>query len=114
MEPLSSITGINQQLSPIQSLSGVTESLTSDLKTEEEGDSGKKMSFAQLVNSQIIGVNNALNQSVSDKDKLIRGELKDTHQVAISGTKAGIMLRLTTSICSKVSSACTTLFQMQI
>jgi flagellar hook-basal body complex protein FliE len=49
------------------------------------------------------------------REKMIRGELQNTmHEASIAGMKAGLMLKMTTAICSKVSSACTTLFQMQI
>lgn len=99
------INGINQTISPIQSLGA------GKLKS---GGEKEKYSFNNVIMSHIKQVSDAANKAVEMKDKLVRGELKNTHAAAISGLKAGVMLRLTTHICSKVSSAATTLFQMQI
>jgi flagellar hook-basal body complex protein FliE len=46
--------------------------------------------------------------------ELTTGKLENTHEMAIAGAKSEIMLHLTTQIASKLSSATTTLFQMQI
>ncbi|MBM3464214.1 MAG: hypothetical protein FJX76_19130 [Armatimonadetes bacterium] len=45
---------------------------------------------------------------------LATGTLSNTHEMTIAGAKAEVMLHLTTQIASKLSSATTTLFQMQI
>lgn len=110
MEPFSAIKGISQQLSPIQSIGkavGGSEAISG-------GEVDGKLTFSNIMASQLKGVNDALSKSADDTFKLIRGDVKNPHDVAISGQKAGIMLKLTTTICSKISSACTTLFQMQI
>jgi len=107
--PFSPINGINQQLNPIQSITSKAGQIGS---TEEVKNT--KHSFANIIGKQIGGANDALNLAGSTTKQLLRGEVKNPHDVAIAGQKAGIMLKLTTTICSKVSSACTTLFQMQI
>jgi len=108
MEPFAPIQGVNQQLSPIQSLTQQAGPVDSDQEV------GNKFSFANIMQSQVMGANDVLNEAGKQTSRLIRGEVKNPHDVAISGQKAGIMLKLTTTICSKMSSACTTLFQMQI
>jgi flagellar hook-basal body complex protein FliE len=45
---------------------------------------------------------------------LVTGNLTNTHEMSIAGAKSEVMLHLTTQIASKLSSATTTLFQMQI
>lgn len=108
MEPFAPIRGINQQLSPIQSFSQpVSSSATGETKDD-------KYSFSNIIAKQLMGANEVLNESGKQTNLLITGQVKNPHDVAISGQKAAIMLKLTTTICSKVSSACTTLFQMQI
>jgi flagellar hook-basal body complex protein FliE len=104
---ISPIQGINSQISPIHAL-------TAQKGAMGTGETKDKLSFHNLMMSHIKTVSETLDQSVEDKNKLVRGELKNPHDAAISGLKAGLMLRLTTSICSKISSAVTTLFQMQI
>ena len=107
MQPFSPIQGITQQINPIQSFQQAG-ALGGDEKVDD------KMSFANIMSKQLYGANEALNDSGKMTKKLMLGQVKNPHDVAISGQKAGIMLKLTTTICSKVSSACTTLFQMQI
>lgn len=108
MDSFKPIQGINQQLNPIQSLSKA-----SPVKPEEaEGD--KKYSFANIMAKQVGAVNKTLDEVGEARRKFMTGELKNTHDLAVAGQKAGIMLRLTTFTCSKVASSCTTLFQMQI
>ncbi|MCD4782503.1 MAG: flagellar hook-basal body complex protein FliE [Candidatus Eremiobacteraeota bacterium] len=108
MQPFIPIQGISQQLSPIQSLSKQSGPVDSD------ENAGKKFTFANIMQNQLSGANDALNEAGRTTTQLLRGEVKNPHDVAIAGQKAGIMLKLTTTICSKMSSACTTLFQMQI
>ncbi len=102
MQPFSPIKGISQQIAPVN--------VGADKKKTE----GDKYSFNNIIMGHIKTTSDVLHQSIDDKDKMVRGELKNPHQAAISGMKAGVMLRLTTNIMSKISSACTTLFQMQI
>jgi flagellar hook-basal body complex protein FliE len=111
-QPFAPIKGISQQIEPIQNLNPV-QSFGGAKSLGEDGEK-KQLNFGSVIASQIKGVNTSLWEADDIKNKLVRGEVTNTHDVAISGMKAGIMLRLTTAICSKVSSACTTLFQMQI
>lgn len=109
MEPFAPIQGISQQLNPIQSLQSRAGSSISSEPAE-----GSKYTFGNIMQAHLYGANDALNAAGDQTKKLLRGEVKNPHDVAISGQKAGIMLKMTTTICSKVTSACTTLFQMQI
>lgn len=102
-----------QPFSPIQGISKAITPLTPGMGQTKKGE-GVDYSFNNIMMSHIKSVSDTLNKSTEDKDKLLRGELVNPHDMAISGMKAGVMLRLTTNICSKISSACTTLFQMQI
>ena len=107
MQPFSPINGINQQINPIQSFQQA-----GSMGNEEKVDG--KYSFANIMGKQLYGANDVLNGAGAQTKKLMLGQVKNPHDVAIAGKKAGIMLKLTTTLCSKVSSACTTLFQMQI
>ncbi len=111
MEPFAPIRGINQQLNPIQSLSQPVGSFKLD---DSEKSEDSKYSFANILKNQIATVDKAIDGSLETKKQLIEGTLKNTHDLTITGMKAGVMLRLTTYTCSKIASACTTLFQMQI
>jgi flagellar hook-basal body complex protein FliE len=110
MESFKPIQGLGQQINPVQALS----SPVSDLGLSGEENDDKKLSFANIMGTHVQAVNKTLHDSVQMKEKMIRGELQNTHEASIAGMKAGLMLKMTTAICSKVSSACTTLFQMQI
>lgn len=45
---------------------------------------------------------------------LVTGNLENTHEMTIAGAKSEVMLHLCTQVASKLSSAATQLFQMQI
>jgi len=47
-------------------------------------------------------------------DGLLGGSMENLHEMSIAGAKSEVMLHLTTQIASKLSSATTTLFQMQL
>ena len=109
MQPFTPIQGITQQASPIQALSSSGGS-KGVLGTENKDN----ISFGDIVGSHMKHVNTTLFRSDMARDKMVRGELQNAHEFQIAGMKAGLMLKMTTTICSKVTNACTTLFQMQI
>ncbi|MFP4497692.1 MAG: flagellar hook-basal body complex protein FliE [Vulcanimicrobiota bacterium] len=108
MQPFKPIQGLNTQINPVQLMSHTNGAK----EMEESGD--KKFTFSNVMATQLKGANDVVNQSGDFTNKLLKGEIKNPHDVAISGKKAGIMVKLTSAVCSKVTSACTTLFQMQI
>lgn len=103
------INGLSQQLSPIQSMTSSVGKIGG-----QADDDKKQATFSNILKSHLNGVNQVLHDSVESKNALVRGELKNTHDTAIAGMKAGVMLRLTTAVMSKASSGVTTLFQMQL
>lgn len=107
MDPVAGIKGINQQLSPIQSLG-------KGLDSSGESSDSKGISFSSVLGKSLMGAGKIMDVPAAMTDKLITGEVKNPHDVTMAGEKARIMLRLTTTVCSKVAAACTTLFQMQI
>lgn len=79
-------------------------------KTEGEGDK----SFQNVFASFLDNVNDSQMVAGDYTKQLVTGNVKNTHDMTIAGAKAEVMLHLTTQIASKLSSATTTLFQMQI
>ncbi|MHB2018832.1 MAG: flagellar hook-basal body complex protein FliE [Candidatus Xenobia bacterium] len=104
--PFGPIGGLgNTNLSPINmNLSA------SDTPDVEEGGNSFGSMFANALNA----VNESSQTAGKMSDKLILGEMTNTHDMAIAGAKAEVMLHLTTQIASKLSSATTQLFQMQL
>ncbi len=104
-------------IQPISSLSsfpasavGFGEGTRSIFEEEKEAAPSFQSMFLQALNT----ANDTLMTAGDLGKKLATGELKDLHDVTIAGAKAEVMLHLTTQIASKISSACTTLFQMQL
>lgn len=77
----------------------------------QEEDGSK---FENIFSNYLNNANSALNSAKDLGDKLATGDLGSLHKLSIAGMKAEIMLKLTTQIAAKLSSACTTLFQMQM
>lgn len=74
----------------------------------------KKESFPNLFASFLQNANDAQNKAGDYTKSLVTGQLTNTHEMTIAGAKSEVMLHLVTQITSKLSSATTTLFQMQI
>lgn len=81
--------------------------------TEASGEV-KGASFENMLAKSLGMVNDSLETAGDMSRKLALGEVNNLHEVTLAGQKAKILLNLTTAIASKVSHACTTLFQMQI
>jgi|GEM_PF-2727825 len=102
--PFNPIQPLNTQLTPMQPFK-----LGEQPKAEETGSN-----FGQMFMKAVDGMSGQFNQAGDKIDDLMTGKLNNLHDVVIEGEKAGIMLKLATHIASRVCTACTTLFQMQI
>ena len=104
--PFAPIQGPNMKMD----LSAVNSTPAFTLEKEpKEGESFQNI-FASFFNNA-----NDTQWKAGDYTKsLTSGQLTNTHEMTIAGAKAEVMLHLTTQIASKLSSATTTLFQMQI
>lgn len=105
--PFEAIQGINT--SPISQTPSFTPS-KSILAGEEEG-SGK---FENIFTNYMNTANTTMMKAKDLGDQVATGDLKSLHKLSIAGMKAEIMMKLTTQIAAKLSSATTTLFQMQM
>ena len=77
----------------------------------EEGSGGD---FQGMFMTALNGVNGSLQTAGQMGENMMTGKLQNLHDMTIAGAKAEVMLHLTTQIASKMSTACTTLFQMQL
>jgi len=105
--PFEAIQGINT--SPISQTPSFAPS-KSILVGEEEG-SGK---FENIFTNYMNTANTTMMKAKDLGDQVATGDLKSLHKLSIAGMKAEIMMKLTTQIAAKLSSATTTLFQMQM
>jgi len=78
------------------------------------GEGGENVSFQNVFAKAIGSVNDELNVSGEMGKLLATGRLENIHEMTMAGAKAGVMLKLTTQIAARISSAATTLFQMQL
>jgi len=104
--PFNPISPIQGNISPISTPSvGKAFGVEGSEKTGEFGNM-----FMSLINS----TNGALSDAGQTTQGLLSGKLENIHDMTVAGKKAEIMLHLTTQLASKMSTACTTLFQMQL
>jgi flagellar hook-basal body complex protein FliE len=106
-EPFAAIQGISSNINPVSTTIDAGKSLFAE-KTED----GSK--FENLFTNYMNNANQTLNKARELGDKVATGDLKSIHKLSVAGMKAEIMLKLTTQIAAKLSSTCTTLFQMQM
>lgn len=76
---------------------------------EEEGSK-----FENIFSNYMNVANDTLTKAKELGDKVATGDLSSLHKLSVVGMKAEIMMKLTTQIAAKLSSSCTTLFQMQM
>jgi flagellar hook-basal body complex protein FliE len=109
--PFEGIAPINMNMntSPVSNVSNVMDTGKSLLASEENGTK-----FENLFTNYMNTANSTLTQARELGDKVATGDLKSIHKLSIAGMKAELMLKLTTQIAAKLSSATTTLFQMQM
>jgi len=106
--PFEAIQGIN--MNSITQTPSLTPSKSILGGGEVEG-AGK---FENIFSNYMNNANETLNKARDLGDKVATGDLKSLHKLSVAGMKAEIMMKLTTQIAAKLSSACTTLFQMQM
>jgi len=87
--------------------SDMTKSVFSTKETDGAG-------FGNVLANALNGVNGTINTAKELGEKVATGEVGSLHQLSVASMKSEIMLKLTTQIASKLSSAATTLFQMQM
>lgn len=105
--PFDAIKPINMEITPASSIAKSGKSI---MGAEEEGSSKFENLFLNYMNT----ANTTLTQAKDLGDKVATGDVQSLHKLSISGMKAEIMIKLTTQIASKLSSACSTMFQMQM
>jgi flagellar hook-basal body complex protein FliE len=102
----SSIQGITTKITPLEV--GSTSSV-SEAPSEEQA-----RSFAQTLSDAMGQVNEAQDASKKATEALMSGRAESLHEVQIAGAKAEVMMKLTTTVTSKLAQATTQLFQMQV
>ena len=99
-------TGMMGSISPI-----ISPGSPSSISAPSAEDS---KSFSSLLGDALSGVNESMEASKATTNGLLDGSMENLHTMSIAGAKSEVMLHLTTQIASKLSSATTTLFQMQL
>jgi len=108
--PFGSIEPLRNSITPFQtSPASLGKGIGSTEEAQEKGGTFQNI-FAKALDS----ANEACWTAGKDTDKLVSGKLENLHDMTINGAKAEVMLHLATQMCSKLSSATTTLFQMQL
>ncbi|MEW6281430.1 MAG: flagellar hook-basal body complex protein FliE [Candidatus Eremiobacterota bacterium] len=102
--PVSGIGGIGG-IKPLEGLSGAPAARP----TEENANS-----FSALLGNALGTVNSVMDHSKVMTEKLATGDMNGIHEMTIAGAKAEVAMKLTTTIASKLASATTQLFQMQL
>lgn len=97
--------GCNQQ----SSQSSVPFSFDKESEGPEQGPS-----FGSLFSQALGGVNDSIIEVGGLIEKAATGDTQNIHEITLKGAEAQVLLKLATSISSKVTSAATTLFQMQL
>ena len=105
--PFTPITGIGST-----SMSPIDMKLSPSLETKDNDKQGN--SFASLFANALNAANDSQWKAGDMSEALATGTMKSTHEMSIAGAKAEVMLHITTQIASKLSSAATQLFQMQL
>ena len=106
--PTSGIQGITSRITPMKIGSSNTSSI-SEVPTAEQA-----RSFQQTLSDAMNSVNEAQDGAKKATEALMTGRAESLHEVQIAGAKAEIMMKLTTTVTSKLAQATTQLFQMQV
>ena len=104
--PFAPIGSINSK----PGLSVVNPSTAFSTSQAEKKEGGFDNVFAGFLNN----VNDTQLKAGDYTKALVTGNLENTHEMTIAGAKSEVMLHLCTQVASKLSSAATQLFQMQI
>lgn len=105
--PTSSIQGISSKISGITGLDGTS-------SVSEAPSAAQARSFQQTLADAMGTVNEAQDGAKKATEALMSGRAESLHEVQIAGAKAEIMMKLTTTVTSKLAQATTQLFQMQV
>ncbi|NMA28631.1 MAG: flagellar hook-basal body complex protein FliE [Burkholderiales bacterium] len=105
---------------PIQGLTGtggispvVTPTISTSI-TASPPSAENARSFSNMLGDALSNVNTTMKAASATTDGLLGGTMENLHEMSIAGAKSEVMLHLTTQIASKLASATTTLFQMQL
>lgn len=101
-----------ESIAPITSstIPSISNDMTKSVFAKQEVGGGFQSAMANAMNS----VNTTMNAAKEIGDKVVTGDVGSLHQMSVATMKSEIMLKLTTQIAAKLSSAATTLFQMQM
>ena len=88
----------------------------SGLASAKEAQSGQHLvqSFGETLANAMGTVNQGMDDAVKAADSLTDGSAESLHAVQIAGVKSEILMKMTTTITSKLAQATTQLFQMQV
>jgi flagellar hook-basal body complex protein FliE len=102
-------------------IQGITTGITSKIGRLDEAGSvsdaptaEQAKGFQSLLADAIGSVNEAQDGAKKATESLMTGKAESLHEVQIAGAKAEIMMKLTTTVTSKLAQATTQLFQMQV
>ena len=99
----------------IGSIRGLGSSGIDSIAGKDEAPSAENVrSFGQTLADALGSVNDAQDGAKKASEGLMNGNAESLHEVQIAGAKAEIMMKLTTTITSKLAQATTQLFQMQV
>lgn len=102
---------------PIRGIGGLTGPSpiqTTGIGTFKAPSEAEGKSFGAMLGNALQNVNSTLETAKEKTDGLLNGSMENLHEMTVAGAKSEVMLHLTTQIASKLSSATTTLFQMQL
>jgi flagellar hook-basal body complex protein FliE len=101
--------------SSVSSIGSLDKSGIGSLTGKDEAPSADNVrSFGQTLADALGGVNQTMDNAKKASEGLLTGNAESLHEVQIAGAKAEIMMKLTTTITSKLAQATTQLFQMQV
>lgn len=111
--PFNPIQPIQSNILPISG-SPLASTFGAPIEAPLGGEESAAPSFQNVFAKALGTVNDQMNVSGQMGDLLAAGKLENVHEMTLAGAKAGVMLKLTTQIAARISSAATTLFQMQL
>ena len=104
---------------PIQGLTGTggispvaTPTISTSITAAPSAENAR--SFSNMLGDALSNVNTTMEAARATTDGLLGGTMENLHEMSIAGAKSEVMLHLTTQIASKLASATTTLFLMQL
>lgn len=109
--PFAPIQGL-PGMGSVGSISPIMSPSTGSISAAPSAENAK--SFSNMLGEALGTVNSTMDAAHQTTNGLLGGTMENLHEMSIAGAKAEVMLHLTTQIASKLSSATTTLFQMQL